>query len=535
MTVTGVFGWLGGSGRGADLERGERSGYAVTGAVVLLCAVVAGIVTGCALIGSWPAGAAISVAVLVAILTGAIGRALATAKPGRMPDRLGPPVRIGVAVLIGAVVAELAVLAMFGGTVDRIIAENARRAVDSAPAVVAARTELERARADRVALGRAIAAARTDIDRTLVIARCEFHPTPECPQTRITGVPGRGPEARTAEDMLDEARQRFTATQAKADPADRRVAAAEKALTTAESGAVAAADRGLGARWSAMNAHTRRDGGAFALRALTWLGGILLALLPLLLRWWRGETFFDRRLAARIAQDRADHAADTSISATRAEARAAAARLRAEQELTATRLAVAADAAIDRERERTRVFAAIGGLEIGIAEPQRRGELPAAPHRPEEPMTPNLPAQATKAPTAPDAPKSGGGLELPLIGTVPFTDTAARLIRPLVPSFVANAIDTATHPLRTARQAFEEVEEITFTLRRTRKVTVDTDQPVGHLPAGYPDPQYAHHIAATVVDPDYPHHYTAPPPALPSPAPTQLPGRTERKELPPAR
>ncbi|WP_411157646.1 hypothetical protein [Nocardia puris] len=58
-----------------------------------------------------------------------------------------------------------------------------------------------------------------------------------------------------------------------------------------------------------------------------------------------------------------------------------------------------------------------------------------------------VPAQQTPA----QAPS--GGLELPIIGTVPFTDTAARWIRPLVPSFVANAIDSATHPLRTARQA----------------------------------------------------------------------------------
>jgi hypothetical protein len=49
----------------------------------------------------------------------------------------------------------------------------------------------------------------------------------------------------------------------------------------------------------------------------------------------------------------------------------------------------------------------------------------------------------------------------------------------LVPGFVARAIDTSTHPLRTARQVIEEVEEITFSLKRTRKLTVDTEESVG--------------------------------------------------------
>ncbi|BCQ09149.1 hypothetical protein JMUB5695_02588 [Mycobacterium heckeshornense] len=36
----------------------------------------------------------------------------------------------------------------------------------------------------------------------------------------------------------------------------------------------------------------------------------------------------------------------------------------------------------------------------------------------------------------------------------------------------ARAVDTTTQPLRAARQVFEEVEEITFSLNRTRRVTV---------------------------------------------------------------
>ncbi|MDT5255057.1 MAG: hypothetical protein QOD10_137, partial [Mycobacterium sp.] len=64
----------------------------------------------------------------------------------------------------------------------------------------------------------------------------------------------------------------------------------------------------------------------------------------------------------------------------------------------------------------------------------------------------------------------------PLIPSIPdATKAAARWIRPLVPPFVARVIDNTTQPLRSARQVFEEVEEITFSLRRHRKVTVNSE------------------------------------------------------------
>ncbi|WP_433681727.1 DUF4407 domain-containing protein [Nocardia sp. CA-119907] len=596
MTVTGLFTWLGGGlGReqdGTQLDYPhERAGYAVTGAVVLLFATVAGVVTTLALAAAdaMPLFAIVLGALVVALLAGALARALATARPASGPDRRGLAGRIAVAVLAGVLIAELAATVLFGGSIDRLLDEKAQRAVDSVPAVVAARTELGRSTADRAALDQTIGKAQADIDHALVIARCEYNPTPECPRTRITGVPGRGPESQTANDMLDDARKQLAAAQGRVAGLDQRVADDQKAVTAAGSAAFAQADRGLGARWLAMNDYTTGAAGAFLLRVLTIITFVLLALLPLILRWWRGETSFDRRLAFHTVQDRAERSADAAIAVKRAEVRVEAENLRAEQQLTAARLAVEADAAIDREHQRTRIIAAIGGLEIGITEPGHRGELPAATagDREESPVsqegivTPNLPATVSAgapaptsgagavvphvASTAPAAPK-GGGLELPLIGTVPFTDTAARWIRPLVPAFVANAIDTATHPLRTARQAFEEVEEITFTLRRTRKVTVDSQDShapaVGHtaaagyqLPPGTPDSWHAQRVAATVVDADYPQYahdprYSALPPAaapqgyglpptdrrdeLPAREHNELPGRRGPRELPPA-
>ncbi len=557
MTVTGLFTWLGGGRNGAIADRHERAGYAVTGAVVLVFATISGAVAALAAGSAWPWPAAVAAGIVIAALTGALARALATARPSGGPDRLGLLGRIGLAVLAGGLLAELAAVVLFSGSVDRQLDDKAQRSLDSAPRVVAAQAELDRAKADRAALEQAIGMAQNDIDHALVIARCEFNPTPECPRTRITGVPGRGPEARTADAMLDDARRHLATAQGRVDAADRRIDAAQDALTTARTAAFDDADRGLGARWQAMHDYTVRE--ALPLRILTIVAFVALALLPLVLRWWRGETSFDRHNAARTVHDRAEREADAAIAVKQAEVRAEAESLRAEQQLTAARLAVEADTAIDRERQRTRIIAAIGGIEIGITEPPRRPELPAAaddrkdsamPHE----VTPNLPAPVTvNAPAAtPAAPQSGGGLELPLIGTVPFTDTAARFIRPLVPSFVANAIDTATHPLRTARQAFEEVEEITFTLRRTRKVTLDGHAPqaVGYqLPPGAPEVAHAQHVASTVVDAQYPPRYSSLPPTgasgyglptgarrdeLPAPSHPELPGN-DRRELPPGR
>ncbi|MEU7763636.1 DUF4407 domain-containing protein [Nocardia sp. NPDC049190] len=519
MTVTGLFTWLGGGRSSAITDRHERAGYALAGAVAALFATVSGAVTVLALTSTetWPHWAALIVALTVAALTGALTRALATARPSGGPDRLGMIARIAIAVLAGGLIGELAAVVLFGATVDRILDEKAQRSVGSAAQVIAAQVELDQAKADRSALDQSIIKAQADIDRALVIARCEYRPTPECPQTRITGVPGRGPAAQTADGMLDDARKQLATAQNRVDAADRRTTEKESAVATARTAAFDEADRGLGAHWQAMNDYTVRD--SLALRILTIATFVVFALLALVLRWWRGETSFDRHNVARTVHDRAERAADAAIAVKQAEVRAEAETLRAEQHLTAARLAAAADTAIERERQRTRIIAAIGGIEIGITEPPSRPELPAASadDRPVGPVPeeriamPNLPVPgtSTRAPAVPET----GGLELPLIGIVPFTDTAARFLRPLVPSFVATAIDTATHPLRTARQAFEEAEEITFTLRRTHKVTVEEQDsrgqavaaPVGyHLRQSSPEVVHAQRIASAVVDADHP-------------------------------
>ncbi|WP_405487492.1 DUF4407 domain-containing protein [Nocardia sp. NBC_00511] len=560
----GLLVWMGGA-QPQLTDPHERGEYTVTGAVVALLAVVSGVVTAAATAAArWPLFGVVVVALIATVLIGAVGRALATAAtPDRRENRRAVAEfagRITVAVLAGVVVAELACTVLFGGTVHRMLDETSQRAVESAPAVVTARDEFDRARTDRTDLDRQLATAQANVTNALKIARCEFNPvSADCPQDLITHVPGRGPEERTANQMLDDARNQLTALQGKVDGLDTQVTGKDKALATARATAYRDGDRGLGARWVAMNDYTTAHFGPLVLRLAVALLLAVLALLPLLLRWWRGETAFDRTVAGRTVTDRIDQAADTAIAIKQAEVRVETEKLRAEQQLTAARLEAHADTAIDRERQRTRIIAAIGNFEIGITEPGHRAvaefdsvtrhELPAglsAADRKDSTVSqegivtqsPNLPAPLTGGALTPMAPggaltphvpvaqpapaNKGGGLELPIIGTVPFTDTAARWIRPLVPSFVANAIDTATHPLRTVRQAFEEAEEITFTLRRTRKVTVDSQdsaqqqaaqqqlygQPqYGYqLPPGSPQHVHAQRVASGVVDPQYPQY-----------------------------
>jgi len=164
----------------------------------------------------------------------------------------------------------------------------------------------------------------------------------------------------------------------------------------------------------------------------------------------------------------------------------------AEQQLAQARLAVEAQTEIDRAQLRRRVNAALESA-TPVAEPVEEDiYLPIAAEAEAATETPNLPATVEPR----DVPATSP------VPTIPdVTKAAARWIRPLVPGFVARAIDTSTHPLRTARQVFEEVEEITFSLRRTHKIAVNTEESAEQGPSSgsaavsasdddHPDAQY---------------------------------------------
>lgn len=414
----------------------------LTGVVVLIGAGLAWLVAtvAVALSTAWSVWAILPLTLLFALLVGAVSTGIAR-DPRRRWGSLAA--RCAVGVLVGVVVGELAAMVVFSGSV---------------PSVARAQAEAEHVQAEQAALDGAANQARVNRDAALVVARCEYNPTPACPQTRITGVPGQGPESHTANEFLADAQRQLDSAFAERDKHTADVAASEQALARARD-----TDRGLGARWVAMHSYTLSGAGPLVLWAATIAFFVLLNLLPLILRLLRSE------------QDRAEQNADTAITVKRAEVRATIENMWAEQQLASARLAIEAQTEIDREMHRRRVLEAIEApvqAQLSRASDEREED-----EREEDVYLP-IEAEAKAASEAPALPArieddASGGSPLPSV-----TRTAARWIRPLVPPIVARAIDTTTHPLRTARQVFEEVEEITFTLKRTHKVTVGSEESV---------------------------------------------------------
>jgi len=436
----------------------------LTWIVVLLGSALAWLVATLAIAGStaWPMAVVIPLTLVFGLLVGAVSRAISS---GPTRGRSGIAGRAAVGVAVGIVVGELGAVVLFSGTTDRRLDEQASARADAAPAVAQASADLQRTRDVRAGLDDAVGRALERRDEALVVARCEFNPAPACPQTRITGLPGAGPENRTANDFLtDTARQLDIATaerERRAPELDAQIAADEQALAQARSAAAADADHGLGARWAAMNDHTVAGPAAMLLRVLTIAFFVLVYLLPLILNSWRGETTDDRGAAGRAERERAEIEADTAIAVKRAEVRAAVETMWAEQQLASARMAVEAQTEIDREQQRRRVTEAI------------EGPVQVQAERVDEPVA-ALPAGPTNLPARVEAgdveQRREGGL-LPDV-----TKVAGRWIRPFVPPIVASVVETATKPLRGARQTFEEEEELHFSMKRTRKVTVETEE-----------------------------------------------------------
>ena len=374
--------WLGG-GEWRELgERHERSTHVIAGVVVLLGAALAWLVSTLAVAEArhMPMAVVVPLTLVFGLLVGAVSRAIAS---GPTPGWSGIVGRAFVAIAVGVVVGELAAVVLFSGSIGRLLDERARSG-DSTPAVAQASAELDRARQARTALDAAVDDASHQRDEALVVARCEYNPSPACPQNHITGVPGAGPETRTATDFLaDTQRQLDNAVSNRdrvAPELGSEIAAREQALEQARATATKDVDHGLGSRWVAMNDHTFASPGAMLLRLATIAFFALLTVLPLILKLWRGQTSQDRGAASRAEVERAELEADTAIAVKRAEVRAAVETLWAEQQLTSARLAVEAQTEIDRQQQRRRVIEALDApvqaQSERVAEP--KPELPAA-------------------------------------------------------------------------------------------------------------------------------------------------------------
>ena len=414
--------------------RGEKIGEPLIGAVAAL-------VSGLALAGSttWPPTAVIA----AALMFGAVFWAVVWAVTQGAATAFGA--RLAVAVAAGLLLGELAAVAVFGGQIDQVLTAR------DSPAAATATAALQQARAERTALDEAVVQANRNRDEALIVARCEINPSAACPQIRITGVRGSGPEARTADAFLDDAQRRLDATvadrDARAPVLDDEVRIREQALAQARQDTLTG---GLGVRWQAMNTYVLDHPGSVILRLVVVAFFVLLTVLPLWLKRWRGTTAVE-----------ADTAADTAIAVNRAQVRAQVDQMWAEQELNSARMAIAAQNEIDAERQRRRV------AQAGVAEPEVP-ELVVA----ERVDHAELPAPVQRS--AELEPQRG----MPVIGEV--TNAAARLIMPFVPPIVAGAVDNVSRNVartvgKPLRQVFTETEEFHFTLRRTHRVTVESD------------------------------------------------------------
>jgi hypothetical protein len=508
--------WVGGGERRELRDRHERSAHAVAGVVVLATVALTWLVTSLAVMQATRLSvlAVLPLTLVFALLVGAISRTTAT---GPM---LGAAKRgtVAVSVVLCAVAGEFASLAILSGPIDHHLQQQVTRNAASAPAVVEASSSLQRTRDLRVALDRSVDAARTHRDEALVVARCEYHPTTACPQTRITGVPGSGPETRTANQILADSQRDLddviAVRDSRAPDLDARIIDDERSLSEYRQAALAEANHGLGARWVAMQQMTSISASILVLHLLTLGFFAILALLPTILRRWRGETTHDRHAQARADRERAELTADTAIAVKRAEMRAATEILWAEKQLAHARLAVEAQLEIDRAQLRHRVNAAIEPATPDPTPPVDDIYLPIAAEAEAASLAPPRAIDASPTPAAAEAgnlPAIAERSNTPVTPTIPtipdVTRAAARWIRPLVPGFVARAIDTSTHPLRTARQVIEEVEEITFSLKRTHKVTVHSEESSGFAPTA----ESTAHTSADAHD----GHFAAAPAAQP--------------------
>ena len=205
------------------------------------------------------------------------------------------------------------------------------------------------------------------------------------------------------------------------------------------------------------------------LRALLTGLFIVLFLFPLLLKLSRAKTTEDRRTAAR-------RGAGTGGSGGRHRDRGEAGRSACRDRDDAGRAGVGQCPHGDRGADRDRSGGAAPSRRRGDRGPDAR--LVGTGHRGRRRVGGRSvdgriaeigqPARVDRV--------SGGREALADPGAAGRGGAAVRWMRPFVPPIVASAIDTTTRPLRGARQVFEETEEIHFSLRRSHRVSVTSEE-----------------------------------------------------------
>jgi serine/threonine protein kinase len=232
-------------------------------------------------------------------------------------------VRFAMASLVGLVISEPIVLAVFGPEISQQLSVQHAADLKTRTAAIRATEQQQLARLDQAvtAAGKDLAAATRKANAAHRVYLCELTAQCHLPPGQVTGVPGAGPQTTQDRILWQRAQRQETKAQHSLDAA---TAAQRRAAATADSdvrrqAAAAAkvidADNGLLARERALDTLTRENPGFALRRIVLWLALMFFDLAPVLLKTFSPPTLYEvllRSAAVRLAWNAmADATADS--------------------------------------------------------------------------------------------------------------------------------------------------------------------------------------------------------------------------------
>jgi serine/threonine protein kinase len=238
-------------------------------------------------------------------------------------------VRFTMAALVGLVISEPIVLAIFGPEITQQL--NVQHASDlkarTAQIQAAEQQQLARLATAVTVARKNLAAATGKADRAHKIYLCELTAICHLPPGEVTGVPGLGPQTTQDFRLWRQAlRQQKVAQQAVNTAVARqraKTATLDAAAKTqiAQAAGVIDANNGLLARERALDTLTKENPGFFLRRLMVWLALMFFDLAPVLLKTFSPPTLYEvlqRGAAVRAGRNAvADAAADSDHESTK--------------------------------------------------------------------------------------------------------------------------------------------------------------------------------------------------------------------------
>ncbi|MFD4639477.1 DUF4407 domain-containing protein [Lentzea sp. NPDC058436] len=389
------FAWLGGASWRGISSRHDRSSYQLSGFFVLLNGFIAWGTLALAAVGlgvTEDFADALPYTVPWGLFVAAFDRAIA-AKPvdpeeSRGKTLTGFLVRGFCAVLLGFLVAQAGALAIFRDDIERTMRDTISTQVNQSTELVtgssdnptARQEELNRLRGERTTLETELQTAETKAFEAQRIAACERDPK-GCEDLiragKVTGAGGDGDktvvrdrEKAEAEAALGRAREAWNGNR---DRLNRRIDELDEQIKGDVGLAQSAAklSDGIPAKLRAMFDFTRQNLAGGVIHLAIIVVGVLLDLIPLLLKIWRGRTQYD----ITVVSSRKRHVREAENAATRHQERLdrVLARERIEESLDVdlARLRAEARTKVEAERQKHWVEAELEkiGTEPDLAEP----------------------------------------------------------------------------------------------------------------------------------------------------------------------